>query len=360
MSWLQRPPRATERARAAEEPAAMAEKPDGMADEPAAANRPPGGIGKIRSLLGLIRFSHTLFALPFAALAAIMAITTPLPPDAGATATNHATAIGSASAIGPPALTLRHGLGLLLCMVLARSVAMAFNRLVDQRIDAANPRTAGRHLPAGQLGRPEVWWFTLISALGFIAATLLFLPNRLPLYGSIPVLGFLCGYSLAKRFTSLAHLWLGVALALSPVCVWLALRGWWSWGDLTPPLLLASAIASWVCGFDIIYACQDADFDRAAGLHSVPARWGVAGALRIAALAHAATLVCLLALPLLAPQVGLGKLYLSAVLLVAALLWYEHRLVSPDDLDRVNQSFFHVNAVISVLLLVAGGLDCVW
>ncbi len=304
-----------------------------------------GWASKIRSLLGLIRFSHTVFALPFAALAAIMAVTTPLP-------------VGSpAAAVG---LDLRRGVALLLCMVLARSVAMAFNRLVDQTIDARNPRTAGRHLPAGLLGRHEVWLFTLLCAAGFVASTLLFLPNRIPLYGAIPVLAFLCGYSLAKRFTTAAHLWLGVALALSPICVWLALRGWVSWGDLTPPLLLAAAIASWVCGFDIIYACQDADFDRAAGLHSVPARWGVAGGLRIAAAMHAMTLVGLVSIPWLAPQVGLGKLYLAAVAVVAALLWYEHRLVSADDLDRVNESFFQVNAVISVLLLVAGGLDCVW
>lgn len=313
-----------------------------------AAPRASGLTGKVTALLGLIRFSHTVFALPFAALAAIMAVTTPLPGD------------GVTGDGGEVLLDVRRAIGLLLCMVFARSVAMAFNRLVDQTIDAGNPRTAGRHLPAGILGRREVWWFTLAGALGFVAATLLFLPNRLPLLASVPVLAFLCGYSLAKRFTAAAHLWLGVALALSPICVWLALRGWVSWSDLTPPGLLAAAIASWVCGFDIIYACQDADFDRGAGLHSVPARWGVAGGLRIAAALHAVTLVCLFTLPWLAPQVGLGVLFLSAVVLVSGLLWYEHRLVSPNDLDRVNQSFFHVNAVISVLLLVAGGLDCVW
>jgi 4-hydroxybenzoate polyprenyltransferase len=291
-------------------------------------------------LLGLIRFSHTIFALPFAALATVMAITTPLD--------------GGEVTVG-----FRHFVGILLCMVFARSVAMAFNRLVDHQFDAANPRTAGRHLPAGLLGRGEVWAFTLLCVAGFIGSTLLFLPNRLPLWGSVPVLLFLCGYSLAKRFTSAAHLWLGVALALSPICVWLALRGWTSIDDLVPALLLAGGIAAWVTGFDIIYACQDASFDKSAGLNSVPARLGIAGALRLAAASHFITVLFLAAIPFAAPQVGLGAIYLAAVAIVAGLLCYEHRLVSPDDLERVNQAFFNVNAAISLLLLVAGGLDCV-
>jgi 4-hydroxybenzoate polyprenyltransferase len=308
------------------------------ADRPAA---PSHGIGqRFVMLLGLIRFSHTIFALPFAALATVMAITTPLD--------------GGEVVVG-----IRQILAILLCMVFARSVAMAFNRLVDQRFDAANPRTAGRHLPAGLLRRGEVWAFTLICVAGFIGSTLLFLPNRLPLLGSVPVLVFLCGYSLAKRFTSAAHLWLGVALALSPICVWLALRGAVSINDLLPALLLAGGIAAWVTGFDIIYACQDAAFDKSAGLNSVPARLGIAGALRLAAASHFITVLFLAAIPLAAPQVGLGAIYGTAVAIVAGLLWYEHRLVSPDDLDRVNQAFFNVNAAISLLLLVAGGLDCV-
>lgn len=308
------------------------------ADRPAT---PRHGIGqRFVMLLGLIRFSHTIFALPFAALATVMAITTPLD--------------GGEVVVGA-----RQILAILLCMVFARSVAMAFNRLVDERFDAANPRTAGRHLPAGLLRRGEVWAFTLICVAGFIGSTLLFLPNRLPLLGSVPVLAFLCGYSLAKRFTAAAHLWLGVALALSPICVWLAIRGPVSIQDLLPALLLAGGIAAWVTGFDIIYACQDATFDKSAGLNSIPARLGIAGALRLAAASHFITVLFLAAIPLAAPQVGLGAIYLAAVAIVAGLLWYEHRLVSPDDLDRVNQAFFNVNAAISLLLLVAGGLDCV-
>jgi 4-hydroxybenzoate polyprenyltransferase len=293
-------------------------------------------------LLGLIRFSHTIFALPFAALATVMAITTPLPDD------RHV------------AFGMVESLGIVLCMVFARSVAMAFNRLVDAELDAANPRTAGRHLPAGILGRGEVWAFTGVCALGFITSTLLFLPNRLPLYGSVPVLLFLCGYSLAKRFTAAAHLWLGIALALSPICVWLALRGWTSAADLAAPLLLAGAIAAWVTGFDIIYACQDADFDSAAGLHSVPAGLGVAGALKLAAMTHVLMLVFLAVLPFAAPELGLGLLYGIGLLVVTVLLGYEHWLVSPDDLQRVNVAFFNVNAAVSLILLIAGGLDCYW
>jgi len=173
------------------------------------------------------------------------------------------------------------------------------------------------------------------------------------------VLVFLCGYSLAKRFTAAAHLWLGVALALSPICVWVALRGAVPLNDLVPALLLAGGIAAWVTGFDIIYACQDAAFDKSVGLSSVPARLGIAGALRLAATSHFITVLFLVAIPLAAPQVGLGAIYWAAVAIVAGLLWYEHRLVSPDDLDRVNQAFFNVNAAISLLLLIAGGLDCV-
>lgn len=295
---------------------------------------------RLGNLLGLIRFSHTIFALPFAILATLMAFSTPLPD-------------GSSVTVG-----WRPLVGVLLCMVFARSTAMAFNRLVDRRLDAANPRTAGRHLPAGQLTVGEVYWFTGICAVAFVVSTLLFLPNRIPLLASLPVLAWLCGYSLAKRFTSAAHLWLGIALALSPLCAWLAIRGWGGAFDLVAPLVLGGAIAAWVTGFDIIYASQDAEFDADAGLHSVPARYGVAGGLRIAAASHGIALLLLAALPWLAPSVGLGWLWWSAVLVVAVLLVYEHALVSPNDLQRVNVAFFHVNSVISLTLLVAGGLDC--
>jgi 4-hydroxybenzoate polyprenyltransferase len=295
-----------------------------------------------RQLLEMIRFSHTLFALPFALLAAMMAWTTPTP------------------AGNLPPFRWRHLVGILLCMVAARSAAMAFNRLVDRRIDGANPRTAGRHIPAGLLSVASVWLFTLASSALFIAGTLLFLPNRLPLCLSLPVLLFLLGYSLTKRFTALAHFWLGAALMLAPVSAWIALRGevlLQTPADLLPAVLLGVAVLAWVAGFDMIYACQDAAFDREARLHSVPALLGVIGALRLAALCHLVTLVILAALPWLCPQLHLGWIFGSGVAVVAGLLVYEHALVRPDDLTRVNMAFFNINVVISIGLFVVGTLD---
>lgn len=283
--------------------------------------------GLIRRLLELIRFSHTVFALPFALLAAVLAWrTTPF--------------------------EWRHLLGILLCMVFARSAAMAFNRLADRQYDAANPRTAGRHLPAGSLSLQVVWTFTAVCCLGFVASTALFLPNVWPLVLALPVLGFLLGYSYAKRWTPLCHYWLSAALMLSPLAAWIAIRGDVDW----PPLLLAATVFFWVGGFDILYACQDVEFDRSQGLFSLPSRVGVPAALRIALLSHVLTIVSLLGLWRVAE---LGPVFLGGVIVVAALLAYEHWLVRPDDLSRVNLAFFRVNAVISLGLLAVGALD-VW
>lgn len=301
------------------------------------------GRKRLRHWLGLIRFSHTIFALPFAILATVMAFAAPLPEGDYAP------------------FRLRDLLGILLCMVFARSAAMAFNRLVDHRIDAKNPRTAGRHLPAGILSRGEVGVFTLVCSLGFLASTTLFLPNPLPLALAIPVLLFLLGYSLAKRFTAAAHLWLGVALSLAPLCVWVAIRGPQSVlfpADLLPPLGLAVAVACWVAGFDIIYACQDAQFDAGEGLHSVPAQFGIAGGLRLAAILHLIMVLVLASLPWIAASAGLGILFGGTVAIVATLVVRQHRLVRPDDLDRVNQAFFDTNAMISLLIMVGGMVDC--
>ncbi|WP_182867805.1 4-hydroxybenzoate octaprenyltransferase [Stieleria mannarensis] len=306
---------------------------------------PPRSGGRLADWLGLIRFSHTLFALPFAALATVMAIATPLP---------------SGQAVD---LRIRDLVGILICMVAARSAAMAFNRLVDHKIDAENPRTKGRHIPAGILSRQSVLWFTVGCGVAFVASTALFLPNWIPLAASVPVLLFLLGYSLAKRFTSAAHLWLGIALSLSPLCAWVAIRGPASLdplSDLVAPLLLAASVAAWVTGFDIIYACQDQAFDAAAGLHSVPSRFGVAGAFRIAAASHGVMLIVLALLPGLAPDVGFSWLYWIAWVCIAGLVVRQHTLVRPNDLNRVNEAFFHANVAISVLLLVAGSIDCLW
>jgi len=281
----------------------------------------------IRKLLELVRFSHTVFALPFALFAAILAWReTPF--------------------------QWTHLLGILLCMVFARSAAMAFNRLVDRRMDADNPRTAGRHLPAGLLSVKLVSLFTLLCSLGFVASTMLFLPNRWPLYLSVPVLLFLLGYSFAKRFTSLCHYWLSAALMLSPIATWIALTGRVDW----PPVLLGAVIFFWVGGFDILYACQDAQFDRERSLFSLPARIGIEKALRVAMLSHLLTMIALVGLWYFA---GLGWLFLAGVIVVAILLAWEHALVRPDDLSRVNLAFFRVNAAISLGILLVGAAD-VW
>lgn len=281
----------------------------------------------VRQFLELIRFSHTVFALPFALLSAWLAWqTTPF--------------------------RLQDLVGILLCMVLARSAAMAFNRLVDRDIDADNPRTARRHLPAGLLSARSVAIFTLACSLMFVAATLLFLPNRWPLVLSVPVLLFLLGYSYAKRFTSWCHYWLSAALMLSPIAAWIAITGTLAW----TPVLIAGAVFFWVGGFDIIYACQDVEFDRGHALHSLPARWGVRSALALARVSHLGTAVCLFAVWHVAE---LGPVFLGGVLLVTLLLAYEHWLVRSEqlDLDRVNLAFFQVNAVISLGLLVVAVLD---
>jgi 4-hydroxybenzoate polyprenyltransferase len=288
---------------------------------------------RIRQLLEMIRFSHTLFALPFALLAAGMAW-------------------WKNSQEGIP-FRWQDLAGILLCMVFARSAAMAFNRLADRKIDADNPRTAGRHLPAGLLSLPTVVAFTIICGAGFVASTLLFLPNRLPLLLSLPVLAFLCGYSYAKRFTAWCHYWLSAALMLSPIAAWIAIRGNVEW----PPVLLGLVVFFWVGGFDIIYACQDTDFDRDRRLHSLPARMGIPAALRLAMLSHVLMVVCLFGLWYVAE---LGPVFFVGACLVAVLLAYEHWLVRPDDLTRVNIAFFQVNIIISMGLLVVGLADLWW
>ncbi len=297
---------------------------------------------RVRQLLEMIRFSHTVFALPFALLAAVMAW------SAGAT-DNEAPNTGGWNIAG---FRLQDLLGILVCMAAARSAAMAFNRLADRRIDAINPRTKDRHLPAGVLSVGSVAAFTVASSLAFIAGTLLFLPgNWLPLYASVPVLLFLFSYSFTKRFTMLSHFWLGAALMLAPLAAWVAIRGEIAWA----PLVLGMAVMLWVAGFDMIYACQDVDFDKKNRLYSVPVRLGVAGALRLAAVCHFGTVALLFILAWVFP--AFGWIYLAGVGAIAALLLYEHWLVRPDDLSRVNKAFFNVNAVISLGLFVVGTVD---
>jgi 4-hydroxybenzoate polyprenyltransferase len=291
-------------------------------------------LARLRLLLELIRFSHTLFALPFALSSAALAWRDQWREQS--------------LSWREFALDLA---GILLCMVFARSTAMAFNRLADRHFDALNPRTAGRHLPAGKISAAAVWLFTAICAVGFVVSTLIFIGasgNYWPMRLSVPTLLFICAYSFTKRFTALAHFWLGASLLLAPVAAWVAVRGL---THLLTPLLLGLAVMFWVAGFDILYACQDVEFDRKARLASVPARLGVRVSLRIALGCHLVMLGLLLSLFWL-PAAGLGWIYFVGLFLVAALLLYEHSLVRPDDLSRVNQAFFHVNSVISLGLFL--------
>jgi 4-hydroxybenzoate polyprenyltransferase len=261
----------------------------------------------------MIRFSHSVFALPFALASALLA--------------------GAAGA-GP-----RVWLWIVVAMVGARSAAMGFNRLADHAIDARNPRTAGRELPQGRLSRAEVWAFVAASAAAFVLAASRL--NRLCLALSPLALAIVFGYSYAKRVSALSHLALGLCLAIAPVGAWLAVRG----GFALPPLVLAAAVACWVAGFDTIYACQDVDFDRREGLRSLPARLGVGRALVAARGLHALAALLLASLYWLAP---LHPVYLAGVAAVAALLVYEHSLVREGDLSRVDAAFFTVNGWISV------------
>ncbi len=282
-------------------------------------------VRRLKLILEMIRFSHTIFALPFALLSAILAWQS------------------------APFRWLDLA-GILLCMIFARSTAMAFNRLIDRRLDALNPRTriaaSAERAPAACLLSGPLRSF---AALGFFASTALFLlhDNPWPLYLSVPVLAFICCYSFTKRFTALCHAWLGASLLLSPVATWIAIRGLEA---LATPVVLGLAVLFWVTGFDILYACQDVDFDRQAKLASVPARFGVPASLRIAAASHLVMLVFLMALYWAAAPL-LGWIYLVGVAAIAVLLVYEHLLVRPDDLTRVNQAFFQVNGIISVGLL---------
>jgi 4-hydroxybenzoate polyprenyltransferase len=301
---------------------------------------------RLTSYLELVRFSHTIFAMPFAIMAALIAARA-----------------GGVEAGLPSGWAgwLRPAVGIVLCMVSARTAAMAFNRLVDRAFDAANPRTASRHLPRGALGSGEVMLLVAGSSVAFIGSTLLFLPNWLPVVLSLPVLAWLLGYSYAKRFTMLAHVWLGAALGLAPVAAWIALRGpvlLATPADLLPAAILGLAVTAWVAGFDTIYACQDAEFDAAHGLRSIPARLGVPRALGVAAILHGITLLLLAVLPAVVPQ--LGAIYWTALVAIWALLLWEHAIVRPDDLSRVNEAFFNANALIGLVLLLAIAADLWW
>jgi 4-hydroxybenzoate polyprenyltransferase len=279
----------------------------------------------LKSYLSLVKFSHSIFALPFALMGAWLA------------------------GRGVPPLGV---LGwIVVAAVAARTAAMGFNRLVDRGIDAKNPRTARREIPAGVISPGRAALLVGVSAVVFVAAS--FALN--PLCGRLApvVLVVLLGYSFAKRFTALVHFWLGLALGLAPPAAWLAVRGSLE-GDVSAPLLLGLAVLSWVAGFDLIYSCQDAEYDAGRGLHSVPARFGVPRALNLARGLHTLTVVLL---GLVAWRADLSWIFLVALVLAAALLVWEHSIVSADDLSRVDMAFFTLNGWVGVGLFLGTALD---
>ena len=276
-----------------------------------------GAASDLRTWARMVKLSHSVFALPFALS-------------------------GCALAAARYGVSVRQVVLVVLAMLAARNAAMGFNRLADHALDAENPRTAGRELPTGRLSRGVVWAFTLALAAAFVAVA--FALN--PLCGVLsPVaLAIVFGYSYTKRFTWASHLVLGLALAIAPVGGWLAVAGRFA----LLPWLLAAAVLFWVAGFDTIYACQDEAFDRSRGLHSIPARFGVARALVLARVLHAASVLAMAGVGLVA---DLHPVYGVGVAVVAGVLVWEHRLVSASDLSRVGVAFLNANGVVSALYL---------
>jgi 4-hydroxybenzoate polyprenyltransferase len=282
-----------------------------------------GALTQVTKFGRMIKFEHTLFALPFAMAAAAIA------------ARGHGLSVAR---IG----------GIVVAMAGARTAAMGFNRIVDRHFDARNPRTAKREIPTGAISLRAAWTMTLVATGVFVGAAVALGPLCLAL--SPVALFFLYGYSFTKRFTALCHLFLGLAIASGPAGAWIAVRGDFGW----VPGLLMIAVGFWIAGFDILYALADRDFDRGAGLHSIPARFGVGGALFLSALLHLVTVGALLAL---ASVAQLGAPYLVGVAVVIALLAYEHAIVRPNDLSRLDVAFFNLNGYVSVAFFVATLVD---
>ncbi|PYS97989.1 MAG: 4-hydroxybenzoate octaprenyltransferase [Acidobacteria bacterium] len=277
---------------------------------------------KLVTTLEMIKFEHTLFALPFAFLGAILA------------------------AGGLPSMW--QIAWITVAMFGARSAAMTFNRIIDIDFDAANPRTANRELPSGKLSIGFAWAFLFVSISIFLLAS--YMLNWLTFALSPIALLSVLGYSYAKRYTAFAHLLLGWALSISPTAAWIAVRGAI---DSEIPLLLSLVVFMWTAGFDVMYACQDYEFDKKAGLRSIPARFGIKNSLWIARLFHLQAFIALL---LLYFVTGLGWPSLAGVLLVGALLVYQHTLVSAKNLSRMNAAFFTTNAFVSVILFISFSL----
>lgn len=281
----------------------------------------------VSSYAKMVRLSHTIFGLPFTLASALFA---------------HQFDV----ARGGDGLTWLRLTLIVVAFTAARTAAMGFNRIVDRRIDAKNPRTAQREIPAGTISLAAAWTMTLLSTAAFVGAAAAL--GRLTLLLSPLCLVVIFGYSLFKRFSWLAHLVLGLALSLAPGGAWVAVTG-----DLTGwevPTLLMGAVATWVAGFDVLYSLQDRDFDRSQGLHSIPVRFGVVGSLVISGLAHLATVGLLVAVHLVA---GLGPFHAAGVALIAVILAYEHWIVRPSDLSRIDKAFFDLNGYVSLAYAAA-------
>jgi 4-hydroxybenzoate polyprenyltransferase len=284
--------------------------------------------GKLTTFAGDIKISHTVFALPWALMSMVLA--------------------GKGHLHGGQVALI------VLCMATARTVAMTANRNFDARIDAGNPRTARRAIPSGALSSTFMWSAFAACGLAFIGATALFgtfFQNWLPLILSVPVLAFISSYPFLKRFSAFCHYYLGAALALAPVCAWVAIAGTLA----APPLWMFATVLLWTAGFDIIYACQDYEFDVKNGLFSVPARLGIPGALWAARLTHLICLGCLIALRLTTPEFGV--LFSIACLIAGLLLLIEHSLVKANDLSKLGLAFFTINGIISVMIGTLGIVD---
>ncbi len=282
---------------------------------------------KMRALLEMIKFSHTVFAFPFALMGVLFA---------------------SLANQAPP--TLAQIFWVCVSMVGARSAAMGLNRLIDARIDAQNPRTATRHIPAGVVSRQQAWLFVLAStALLLLAAWML---NPLCLTLAPVALGLFVLYAYCKRFTSMAHVVLGICLAGAPIGAWIALRGDVQW----PIVALGLAVLFWVAGFDIFYALQDLDFDRSQGLHSIPVQLGERNAILLGKIFHGLMVALLLIIP---QGLALGWLYYAGIGVISLLIAYEHQLVKPGDLSRLDAAFFNMNGYISVTIFLFTLLDVV-
>ena len=276
----------------------------------------------LREILEMIKFEHTLFAMPFALMSAVIA------------------------AEGMPPWDVL--LWIIVAMVGARSAAMTMNRIIDAGIDARNPRTANRAIPAARISIVQAWFFTIVMSVIFVYAA--FMLNRLAFWLSPIALLWVFGYSFSKRFTSLCHVWLGLGLAIAPMGAWIAVRGQF---DLLP-VVLSAAVMLWTAGFDIFYSLQDISFDRDHHLFSIPARFGIANSLLISKLMHIMMLLLMIWVGILG---GMSWIYWTGVSVITLLMIVIHRQLKPNDLSRINAAFFTINGWVSVASLVFTGLD---